>query len=235
LKKTLLTLAGATVLSMSAQAEQFWADNSISILQGSDYEFNKDADTTTVTLEHVSGHSWGGVFMFVDRHTGEGYKETYFEVSPKVNLVKMDGVVSNINAAFTLESGAFRVADGSFSKAQDNYLFGIGADLKIPGLDFSSVTLYQAYNDNAEDQQQVTLTYGYSMGDFSIDGYADYRFGSDDAEDNLHFNPQITYNVGPMLGTSNKIKLGVEYSNWANQFGGDNDQNAISLILKTHL
>ena len=229
MKKTLLTLAGATVLSMSAQAEQFWADNSISVLQGSDYEFN-DSDTTTMTLEHVSGHSWGGVFMFVDRHNGGGYKETYSEISPKFTIAKMDGVVSSINAAFTYELGSNPF--GAF----DNYLYGVGADLKIPGLNFASATFYRAFNDNGADDNQVTLTYGFSSGNFNIDGYVDYSFDNDDGEDQLHINPQVTYNVGPMLGTSNKVKLGLEYSNWNSQFGtAGKDQDAFSLILKAHL
>ena len=134
MKKTLLTLAGATLLSMSAQAEQFWADNSISVLQGSDYEFT-DTKVTTTTLEHVSGHSWGGVFLFVDRHNSTNHNETYAEVSPKFTLVKMDGIVSSINAAFTYEYGA--IDNQFFSASFDNYLYGVGADLNIPGLNFN--------------------------------------------------------------------------------------------------
>ncbi len=242
MKKTLLTLAGATVLSMSAQAEQFWADNSISVLQGSDYEF-QDSDVTTMTLEHVSGHNWGGVFMFVDRHVAGDFKETYAEVSPKFTLTKMDGVVSSINAAFTYESGALDNGSG-FSLTQDNYLYGVGADLNIPGMDFASATVYYAANKNSfgtNNDKQVTLTYGFSAGDFNIDGYIDYSFDNNKDNgvanvDNFHFNPQITYNLGSLLGTSNKIKLGVEYSYWNSQFGAEGeDQNAISLILKTHL
>jgi len=232
LKKTLLTLAGATVLSMSAQAEQFWADNSISVLQGSDYEFT-DTKVTTTTLEHVSGHSWGGVFLFVDRHNSANHNETYAEVSPKFTLAKMDGFVSSINAAFTYEYGA--IDNQFFSASFDNYLYGVGADLKIPGLNFASATFYRAFNE-ADDDNQITLTYGFSSGNFNIDGYVDYAFDNDSAEDNLHINPQFTYNVGPMLGTSNKVKLGLEYSNWSNQFGIDGqNQDAFSLILKAHL
>ncbi len=247
MKKTLLTLAGATLLSMSAQAEQFWADNSVSVLQGSDYEF-QDSDVTTMTLEHVSGHSWGGVFAFVDRHVGGDFKETYAEVSPSFTLVKMDGVVSAINAAFTYESGAMDTGAG-FSLTQDNYLYGVGADLKIPGMDFASATLYYAANKSKDNfnpasnsnDTQITLTYGYSAGDIALDGYIDYSFDNNKDNgasnvDNFHFNPQLTYNLGTVLGTSNKIKLGIEYSYWNSQFGIEGqDQNAISLILKTHL
>lgn len=243
MKKTLLTLAVASALSVSAQAEQFWSDNSLSVLHGSDYEFNKgnkESNLTTTTLEHVSGHSWGGVFAFVDRHVAGDYKETYAEISPSFTLAKMDGVVSSVNAAFTYESG---VVDNSIS--QDNYLYGVGVDLKIPGMDFASATVYYAANDNnfegANNDKQITLTYGYSAGNFALDGYIDYSFDNNldngvNYTDSFHFNPQLTYNLGPALGTSNKIKLGVEYSYWDNQFGAEAlDQNAVSLILKAHL
>ena len=237
MKKTLLALAGASLLSASVQAEQFWSDNSISLLYGSDYEFNEDEDTTTVTLEHVSGHSWGGVFAFVDRHDGANFKETYGEISPSFTLTKMDGMVSAVNLVYTYEFD--NVQNEFFNAAFDNHLVGVGVDLKAPGMDFLSVNLYRAFNDaSGTDDNQITVAYGYSNGNLAIDGFMDYAFGNenDAVEDSMNLTPQITYNVGPMLGAKNKIKVGVEYSYWTNQFGFDGqDQNAISLLLKTHL
>jgi nucleoside-specific outer membrane channel protein Tsx len=236
MKKTLLALAGASLLSVSAQAEQFWADNSISLLYGSDYEFHEDEDLTTMTLEHVSGHSWGGLFGFVDRHSGAGYTETYGELSPAFTLTKMDGMVSAVNLVYTYEFGQ------SAFGGMDNHLVGAGVDLKAPGMDFLSVNLYRAFNDKTggddNDDNQITVSYGYSNGNFIIDGFMDYSFGSDrdSTEDSMNFTPQITYNVGPMLGTKSKVKVGVEYSYWTSQFGIDGqDQSAISLLLKAHL
>jgi nucleoside-specific outer membrane channel protein Tsx len=231
MKKTLLTLAVASALSVSAQAEQFWADNSVSALYGSSYAapFAGDENTyTTVTLEHVSGHSWGGLFYFMDHHAGTDENSTYFEISPKFTLAKMDGMVSAVNLAYTMESGG----------ASTNHLFGLGADLKVPGMNFASVTLFQAKNEGADDDNQITLTYGASFGDINIDGYVDYSFGSDTNEDNYHINPQITYNIAPMLGIKNKVKVGIEYSYWgADKFGVENggEQNAVSLLVKAHL
>lgn len=241
MKKTLLTLAAASALSVSAQAEQFWADNSVSVLYGSDYEFNTDVDTTTLTLEHVSGHSWGGLFYFVDRHNGGDYKETYGEFSPTFNLTKMDGFVTGLNLAYTYEFGTFQTgefdfANPNFHSAFDNHLFGLGADLKVPGMDFVSATVFRAINEGGDDDTQLTLVYGAHFGDIIIDGFMDYSFGADNAEDSMNLTPQITYNVGPMLGLKNKVKVGLEYSYWTNQFGIDGqDQNAVSLLLKAHL
>lgn len=239
MKKTLLTLVAASALSVSAQAEQFWADNSVSVLYGSDYEFNKDVDTTTFTFEHASGHSWGGLFFFMDRHNGGTFSETYSEFSPTYNIAKMDGFVTGINAAFTYESTTVRGGQNL-----DNFLVGVGADLKVPGLNFANATVFYADNNEAfgnSTDYQLTLVGGYSNGNLNIDGFMDYSFASSEDsalffQDSMNLTPQITYNIGPMLGVKNKLKVGVEYSYWTNQFGvKDNDQNAISLLLKAHL
>ncbi len=244
MKKILLTLLAATTLSMSAQAEQLWADNSISILNGASYmepfaggAVDDEYSYTTLTLEHASGHSWGGLFYFVDRHSGEGFNDTYIEFSPTYNLTKMDGMVTGVNAAFTLESGA---------SGFDNYLFGVGVDLKVPSMNYVSVTFFRALNDslgiNKGDDNLLQVVYGYSNGDITVDGFMDFRFGNSDGndfgdiEDSINLTPQITYNLAPKLGLKNKFKVGVEYSYWTSKFGADGaDQNAISLLLKVHL
>ena len=238
MQKTLLTLAAASLVSVSAQAEQYWSDTSISILNGSDYEFAADEDITTMTLEHVSGHSWGNLFFFQDRHKGGAYSESYGEFSPSFTLTKLsdDGFFKDINAAFTYEFGTTQGG-----QSLDNYLFGIGSNLNVPGLDYASATVYMANNEeyygNSKDYQ-LTVVFGYSNGNFGIDGFMDYAFNSDNdsTEDSMNFTPQITYNIGPMLGTDNKVKVGIEYSYWTSQFGIDGqDQNAVSLLLKAHL
>ncbi|EAT12213.1 hypothetical protein HF888_05350 [Bermanella marisrubri] len=245
MKKTILTLAAASAFTMNAQAEQYWADNSVSVLYSDQYEFNEDEATTTMTLEHVSGHSWGDLFYFVDRHNGGDYKETYGEFSPNIKLTSIDdSLVSSVKLAYTYEFGTFQTGDfnpgnPSFHSAFDNHLLGLGADLKVPGMDFTSVYLYRAFNDSSDsDDNQITLVYGYSNGNLIIDGFLDYSFGNenDSVEDEMNFTPQITYNVGPALGLKNKLKVGVEYSYWTNQFGIDGqDQNAVSLLVKAHL
>lgn len=242
MKKQLLTAAIIAAASTGVSAEQFWADNSVSVLYGSDYKLSGPKDDnklTTTTIEHVSGHSWGGLFLFVDRHVGESapgkaqFKETYGEFSPKFTLKSFEGgFVKNINAAFTYEFGS---TSSGFS--QDNFLYGVGADLNIPGMNFASATVSYANNENIEDDYQLTLTYGWSHGNVNVDGYIDYSTKTDDSEANLHFNPQITYDLAPMIGKAfGKVKVGIEYSYWGNKYGvKDADQNAISALLKVHL
>lgn len=254
MKKQLLTAAIIAASAASASAEQFWADNSVSLLYGSDYTVTPNTDetntVTTMTLEHVSGHSWGGLFLFVDRLNGESdYHETYGEFSPKFTLTSFeDSVVKNINAAFTYEFSSTTVGkdfQGGTGFSQDNYLYGVGADLAIPGMDFASVTYFYSQRnnnfDNGDNDHQITLTYGWSEGNFAIDGFLDWSTGTEDHDSEFNFTPQLTYNLGPALGIQNKVKLGVEYSYWNNKFGqkfvedDDRDQNAVSLLLKVHL
>lgn len=242
MKKQLLTAAILATASMAVSAEQYWADNSLSLLQGDGYVFTPNADddneVTTLTIEHVSGHSWGSLFLFVDRLNGEKdadgnqFKETYAEVSPNIKLVSFENsIVKNINAAYTYEFDS-----NSSGINFDNHLFGFGADLAIPGMDFASATYYYADNDSGSDDHQITLTYGWSAGNFNIDGFLDWSSaveGKQNAE--LNFTPQLTYNLGPALGVKNKVKVGVEYTSWHNKFGSTMDQDNISLLLKVHL
>lgn len=229
---------------MTAQAEQFWSDNSLSLLYGGNYKmipFGEDSEARTMTLEHASGHSWGGVFLFVDRiqTVDDSYRETYGELSPSFFLKKFEGgFIKSVNAEFTYELGS------STSMHQDNYLAGVGVDFNIPGMDFFKATVYHAwdnYNLNGtegrSEDDQLTLSYGWHKGQFNIDGFLDFTpsKGSNHKQTELNFTPQITYDFGPMLGLKNKVKVGVEYAYWKNKFGNDDTQNNFSLLLKWHL
>lgn len=249
-KSTLKRIAAMVSMSMMALASQqaaaktIWSDNSLSILYGEEYELVPDRENentlTTFTFEHASGHSWGGLFYFIDRHIGEDdasgkqFNETYGEFSPKLALYKpKSGFIKSINAASTFEHGS---NSGGFS--QNNILLGLGADFAIPGMKYASLTFYHAKNSNtfnSEDDQQLTLTYGWSKKNVTLDGYVDYSFNNDVSEDQLHINPQLKYNVGSLFNTSKKIDAGVEYSYWKNKFGAkDKNQSAASAIVKFH-
>ncbi|QQD25117.1 hypothetical protein GJQ55_11815 [Venatoribacter cucullus] len=249
MKKNLLLAAGVSVLSLSAQAEQFWADNSFSLLYGDNYKMvpaGENTRATVMTLEHVSGHSWGGMFFFIDRvNSGEGaYDETYGELSPSISLAKFDGFVKGINAAFTYEFSSSTTSTASYpynTFSQDNYLAGVGVDLAIPGADYFSATVYRSKNNTSFDSfydNQLTLVYGWSLGNVTLDGYLDYTPGRNGRKTELSIAPQLTYNIGPMLGLKNKVKVGIEYSYWRNKFAtpeDNDDQHNASLLLKWHL
>lgn len=247
MKKILTLLLSFSFLPLSAHAEQYWSDNSLSLLYGGNYKMipaAKDSEARVMTLEHVSGHSWGGVFLFVDRiqTVDDSYRETYGELSPSFFLKKFDnGFIKSVNAEFTYEFGS-STTDPSSTFSQDNYLAGVGLDFNIPGMDFFKATIYHAWDRNTfgrGEDEQLTLSYGWHHGQFTVDGFLDFtpRKGSNHKESELNFTPQLTYDFGPMLGLKNKVKVGVEYAYWKNKFGDGlkETQNNVSLLVKWHL
>ena len=244
-KRTLIMALAASTAAVATipvtHAERYFSDNSISVLMGGDFKVdtndwpqtNKDYGLTTYTVEHVSGYSWGGLFFFMDRDQGDdNFRATYSEFSPKFYVAKFDdSIIKTVNLAFTVESGS---TSSGFS--QDNYLYGVGADLAIPGMNYASATWYYCKNDNdVENDHQITLTYGASWGNAALEGYIDYSTGADDHKASFNFNPQLTYNLGPMLGYDNKVKVGVEVSSWHNKYGTEFDEDTVSAIIKVHL
>ena len=148
----------------SSQAKMLFGGTSISALYGTDYELVPEETLTTMTLEHASTHTWGGVFFFVDRHqgkenaAGKEFKETYGELAPKLKLATFDNsFIKQVNLA-----GQYEFGSNSSGFSQDNYLVGLGVDMNvpIPGMKYASASLYHAFNDkdNADDQQ-ITITY----------------------------------------------------------------------------
>ncbi|PHS62763.1 MAG: hypothetical protein COB09_14620 [Thalassobium sp.] len=246
MKKQLLAMAVIAAASIpAAHAERFFADNSVTVLGGGEFKLdgtgeslNYDYSQTTYTIEHVSGYSWGGLFFFMDRDQGESdWGASYSEFSPKVFITQFDGgLVKNINAAFTVESGTT-----STGVNQDNFLWGVGADLAIPGMNYASATYYYCVNDTTDNDHQITLTYGASWGQVALEGYIDYSTGGSDNKDlflghhaSFNFNPQLTYDLGPMVGYGNKLKVGIEYSSWHNKYGSEYDEDTVSAMVKMH-
>ncbi len=250
-------ILASSLCSMTAQAEMFWSDNSISLLYGEKYKVT-DETLTTMTLEHVSGHSWGDVFFFLDRHNGEetDYKETYSELSPRLSFGKLSGSdlsigpMKDVLLAGTYEYGSFSTGnskgpfaptDGTyFASGQDNYLTGFGFDWDVPGLAYFQTNFYYANNENTEDDQQLTVVYGapFSIGslDITFDGYIDWSTGESDHKSDFHFNPQLRADVGKYIGiTKSKLEIGTEYSYWHNKFGTDEEESVFSALVKFHL
>lgn len=143
------------LFSFFIQAEQKWPDNSLTILQG-EYEVVSDKTVNTFTLEHLSAHTRGSVFAFVDRLSdGKDYKENYLEISPRLKVSQLIGS----NFAFG------SVTDTYESSSQnnlnfDNQLYGFGIDLAIPWFRFFSANVYYADNELKDNDWQLTLVYG---------------------------------------------------------------------------
>ncbi|WNC74115.1 outer membrane protein OmpK [Thalassotalea psychrophila] len=245
-------LAGSSLVAFNAQAEMHWSDNSISLLKNlSEYEVDTNDDVTVVTLEHASGHNWGDLFMFADRLNFKSdsshpeTKETYTEVSPRLSLSyatgsKMEfGIVTDVFLATTWEHDTYE--NEFFSQSFDNYLVGVGADLKLPGFAFFNINLYQVNNENIDNDNQLTVVWGlpFSLGnaDFMFDGYIDWSSAEETHTADFHFNPQLRMDIGKYFGVPKKFEAGFEYSYWVNKFGltFPDTESVFSAMVKVHL
>ena len=246
-------LAGGALACAQASAADLlqWQNNSLTYLYGDSYKVDPEQQQT-LTFEHASGWSVGDVFFFVDAiHFSDvdaGDDTTYYgEFSPRLSFGKLSGAklaagpVTDVLLAATYEFGENDI------KA---YLIGPGFDLAIPGFDYFQLNLYRRHLESDADGDglwQITPVWSYTLpvggSDLVIDGYADWVLGNDGGyRNNLHFNPQIKYDLGKALNLSAKqLYVGVEYDYWKNKYGledggfaGSTDQNTASLLVKLH-
>ena len=149
---TATVLAGA---ALGAQAAPIWQDFSISALHGKNYELiAREDEQSTVTFEYTAKLKYGDFFGFADRTDNSvSGKETYFEASPRLSLGAITGQklqlgpIQDVLVATTWEGGT----------GFNNYLYGVGVDLKIPYFRYAQINLYRANNDNIDDDYQFTL------------------------------------------------------------------------------
>lgn len=241
-------LISTASLAPIANAEVYFSDNNLSYLKNlNDFEVLTNDSVDVFTFEHVSAHNWGDAFFFVDRINADAdsnnpeFSETYGEASVRFSLSNLTGkklgneLIKDYYIATTYE---FNSNDfGSF----DNYLLGFGASWNVPGFAFFNTNLYQANNENIDNDTQLTVTYGYpfSVGEqkFIIDGYIDWSSAEDDHKADFHFNPQLRWDVGNNFGKPNFVELGFEYSYWVNKYGisGLDDESTVSAMVKIHM
>ncbi|MBT00586.1 MAG: ion channel protein Tsx [Oceanospirillaceae bacterium] len=234
-RNTAVAIALGLTLSSTASAELIWQDFSLSYLNGSEYEVGDD-DRQVITVEHASGHSWGDTFFFMDRlKSDNGYTENYMEFSPRLSLGKVSGnelswgPIKDVLISTTWESG----------EGFDNFLYGVGLALDLPGFRYFNINLYQANNENWDDDEQLTLTWGYpfSIGqaDFLYDGFLDWSTKSDTNESERNFTSQLKWNAGKHMGLKSPLYVGMEYAHWTNKFGIDGvDEHNPALLVKWH-
>src|SRR5690606_9953265 len=235
-----------------------WQDNSLTYLNGIDFKVDPPRQQT-LTFEHASGWSFGDLFVFVDgirynteARNGAGDGHTFYgEISPRLSLGKLTGAnlsfgpISDVLLAATYEFGEDDV---------ESYLLGPALDLKLPGFDFFQLNTYYRESDGRRDGSgvwQITPAWSYTLAlgnsDLVIDGFMDWVVDNDDSyHANLHFNPQVKYDLAKAMGWGKRFYVGVEYDYWSDKYGidddsflgdeilGGTDQSAISLLLKGH-
>lgn len=240
LKPFSAAVGGAVVLATSlsapsAQAEMYWSTFSLSYLNGDHYKVG-DKSRQVLTVEHASGHNWGDNFFFMDHLTSkDDTVSNYFELSPRLSLSYVTsselsaGILKDVFIATTWEGG----------DAFNNYLYGLGVALDLPGFKYFGVNFYLANNDLWDDDEQVTFTWGvpFNIGgaEFLYDGFLDYSTSSDTNAKEMNFTSQIKWDAGKLIGTKSPFYIGMEYAYWNNKFGIDGvDERNPCLLVKWH-
>lgn len=221
-------LLSGLLFTGAASAETIWSNNSFGLLDGDDYEIG-DNSKTVFTLEHASGHSWGDLFVFVHRrhHNNDDKDELYGEFQPNFSIAKLagmklpeDGLIGDVYLATQWEFGS------NFRGGFDNFLYGAGVALKVPGFRFFKANLYRRNNEQVDDNHQLTLMWNYpfSIGGahFAIDGVLDAVDGNDQIASGYNFAPQFKFDVGAAAGMARgQLSIGVKYIYTKNKMGID--------------
>jgi nucleoside-specific outer membrane channel protein Tsx len=255
---TSLMLAGSLLAGGQAMAGDLlqWQNNSLTYLYGKDFKVNPSIQQT-VTFEHADAWKYGDNFLFIDKTFYNGKpdayvgKNTYYgEFSPRLSFGKIFdqklefGPIKDVLLAMTYETGEGDV---------NSYLIGPGFDLAIPGFDYFQLNFYNRHTDDKRPGNniwQITPVWSYTIpvGSSSvlIDGYMDWVVDNDKNSKgtyhaNLHFNPQIKYDLGKALHWGEKqLYVGVEYDYWKNKYAIQDtqdfttNQSATSLLVKYH-
>jgi nucleoside-specific outer membrane channel protein Tsx len=252
-----LVLAGTALAASDAQAAGDWLQwqsNSLTYLNGRDFTVDPQIQQT-FTFEHADSWKYGDNFLFVDKifyngkaSSSAGNSTLYGEFSPRLSASKIldrsitFGPVKDVLLALTYEFG-----EGD----NESYLFGPGFDLDVPGFDYFQLNFYKRITDGpraGDNVWQITPVWSYTIAvgksDVLIDGFMDWVVGNDsnnrgDYHANLHFNPQIKYDLGKALNmTERQLYVGIEYDYWKDKYGikdtpyFDTDQNTASLLVK---
>jgi len=245
MKLTKIALATAmTVAAGTASAETYFYDNSLTALYGQSYKVI-ESDQTVVTFEHYSANSWGDIFVFADRLMSTGDEnqdqtETYIEVAPRFKVSDFDaGFVKNVYIATTWE----------MSENNDDFLIGLGTDFNIPGFQNLSFNAYQRLNDDGDNNYQTTTVWGVPFAiagqNFKFDGFWDWATATDDRAATSNFTYQLKWDAASVLGTDNKVYVGIEHATWNNKFAiedgelgdygiNDSNENVVSALVKVH-
>ncbi|PWB33130.1 hypothetical protein DCO48_10725 [Pseudomonas sp. SDI] len=245
----------ATVPAMAGDL-LLWQTNSLTYLYGTKFEVNP-AIQQTVTFEHADKWKYGDNFLFVDKifynggqDRNKGSNTYYSEISPRLSFGKIFdrkfefGPIKDVLLAMTYETG-----EGD----NEAYLIGPGFDLAIPGFNYFTLNIYQRNTEGSRPGDgvwQITPAFSYTIpvgrSDILIDGYMDWVTDNDETRRgtyhaNLHFNPQVKYDLGKALNVGAKqLYVGFEYSYWKDKYGIENSgrldtqQSVASALVKFH-
>lgn len=236
-------MIGMTAANCSFAGAAQWSSTNAQYLYGDSYtDVGTDTEVSgsVITLEHVNAWAYGDNFFFVDitnpdrgdSKLGTGY---YGELSPRLSFTKMTGkdlnvgIIKDILITTTAEIG----------NGFHNYLYGIAVDLNIPKTPVAQINTYvrNEIGTGKDPGYQVTLVWltPFNIGNlsFAFEGFFDYAFDQDHAEDNIITAPRLLMDLGKTWGAEGVLQAGIEYQIWRNKFGIDGiDEDVPQLMVK---
>lgn len=146
--------------------------------------FDTIGGKSTVTIEHFSTYDYGDFYSFADLtiaddrfKTSNKSTDLYFELSPRVSLSKTTGK----DLSFLFIKDIFLSAQYNRQihkyKDFDAWLYGIGVNLKVQGLDVFGLNFYKKDKNLGNDTYQATANYisnDIFNTKFTINGFTDW-------------------------------------------------------------
>ena len=211
-------------------------------------------DTFILTLQNALGWKYGESFFFADFIEDverDNFNDTdlYFEWYPSFSLGKLTGKHLGIGPIkdFSLLLGLNVSVDAKVIK----YLPGLRIAWNLPGFAFLNTEL-TAYIDDSRgvsrggapkesDSFMLDINWACPFSirglSFSIEGHAEYidvrtnEFGNR-VKSWILAQPQLRLDLGEaLLGTANRVFIGLEYQYWMNKLGTENDESVPQFLL----
>lgn len=217
-----LSLTLLAVLSpRDAAAQEFHAVN-VQVLHGTAFHDaltgydTRNGRLSTITLESVTGWTYGDNFFFVDLASGdfadgpEGGHRMYAEWEPRLSLSKLSGraLAAGFVGDVLVSAGVERGGSGFGA-----LLIGLSTDLRIPGVTMAQVGLYRRDDTFNRPSWQATGAWAAPVRTgplaWTFAGFADVA--GTDAGTDLMTQPQLLLDLGALVRRPGRVHGGVEW------------------------
>lgn len=182
-----------------------------------------DGGKHTLTAEHYRTFAYGDLFAFADyAYTPHGLRFThakndlYGELSPRLSLDKIGGF-SSANGILKETYAAFQYNRGD---EYHGWLYGIGADLNLPGFNVFGLNLYRKHQNMGGHTYQLSLNYYAPLGDgWHFEGFTDWTTRDILSQNQLLFDLSKSFTI-----KEGKLEVGTEWHYYhENSYHTDND------------
>lgn len=218
-----------------------WSETDVQIMHGTEFRDpgnRKDVGKTTVTLQHVSGYTYGRNYFFVDSYwatkNAPRSNDIYGEYYHYLSLGKLTGatfggsVLKDVSLSAGINAGASTGGAGTRI-----LLYGVTIDFAVPGFSYFNVDLL-AYDDRShfdgtpgkfKRSYQVTpvwrLPFSLGSTQWSVEGFCDFIGARGQGTVNQTLcQPQLRFDLGQLVsGRRDAVFVGVEYQYWRNKYG----------------